>query len=181
MLDLDPGEGAGLAECVEVAKLARTILQDVGLDPVPVTSGSKGIHLYAALDGTQSSDQISEFAHELARALEADHPDLAVSDMKKTLRTGKVLVDWSQNNAAKTTIVPVFPARPAPAHGGRAADLAGARLRLPAAPRLPGSDEAGEGRQGPVRRHLRRRRRAQPRRRGRPVRATGHSGGRRPR
>ena len=106
VLDLDPGEGAGLAECVEVARLARAILQDVGLDPVPVTSGSKGIHLYAGLDGTQGSDQISEFAHELARALEADHADLAVSDMKKTLRTGKVLVDWSQNNAAKTTIVP---------------------------------------------------------------------------
>ncbi|MEC5181698.1 ATP-dependent DNA ligase [Arthrobacter sp. CG_A4] len=106
VLDLDPGEGAGLAECAEVARLARAILQDVGLDPVPVTSGSKGIHLYAALDGTRSSEQISEFAHELARSLEADHPDLAVSDMKKTLRTGKVLVDWSQNSAAKTTIVP---------------------------------------------------------------------------
>ncbi|MET4135001.1 ATP-dependent DNA ligase [Pseudarthrobacter sp. PvP090] len=106
VLDLDPGEGAGLAECVEVAKLARTILQDVGLDPVPVTSGSKGIHLYAALDGTQSSEQISDFAHELARSLETDHPELAVSDMRKTLRTGKVLVDWSQNSAAKTTIVP---------------------------------------------------------------------------
>ena len=106
VLDLDPGEGAGLAECVEVAKLARAILQDVGLEPVPVTSGSKGIHLYAALDGTQSSEQISGFAHELARSLEADHPELAVSDMKKTLRTGKVLVDWSQNSAAKTTIVP---------------------------------------------------------------------------
>ncbi|SDS76050.1 ATP-dependent DNA ligase LigD ligase module /ATP-dependent DNA ligase LigD phosphoesterase module /ATP-dependent DNA ligase LigD polymerase module [Pseudarthrobacter equi] len=106
VLDLDPGEGAGLAECREVALLARAILQDVGMDPVPVTSGSKGIHLYAPLDGTQTSDQISEFARELARALESDHPDLAVSDMKKTLRTGKVLVDWSQNNAAKTTIVP---------------------------------------------------------------------------
>ncbi|KQQ82225.1 ATP-dependent DNA ligase [Arthrobacter sp. Leaf137] len=106
VLDLDPGEGAGLAECREVALLARAILQDVGLDPVPVTSGSKGIHLYAPLDGTQTSDQISEFARELARALESDHPDLAVSDMKKTLRKGKVLVDWSQNNAAKTTIVP---------------------------------------------------------------------------
>jgi bifunctional non-homologous end joining protein LigD len=106
VLDLDPGEGAGLAECVEVALLARTILQDVGLETVPVTSGSKGIHLYAGLDGSQTSDQISAFARELARALEADHPDLAVSDMKKTLRTGKVLVDWSQNNAAKTTIVP---------------------------------------------------------------------------
>lgn len=106
VLDLDPGEGAGIEECVEVALLARAILQDVGMDPVPVTSGSKGIHLYAALDRSQSSDQISAFARELARALEADHPDLAVSDMKKTLRKGKVLVDWSQNNAAKTTIVP---------------------------------------------------------------------------
>ncbi|KRE53300.1 ATP-dependent DNA ligase [Arthrobacter sp. Soil736] len=106
VLDLDPGEGAGLPECAEVARLARAILKDVGLDPVPVTSGSKGIHLYAGLEGTQTSDQISDFAHELARALEADHPGLAVSDMKKTLRTGKVLVDWSQNNAAKTTIVP---------------------------------------------------------------------------
>ncbi|MBT2567925.1 ATP-dependent DNA ligase [Arthrobacter sp. ISL-85] len=106
VLDLDPGDGAGLPECREVALLARSILQDVGLDPVPVTSGSKGIHLYAALDGTQTSDQISAFARELARALEADHPDLAVSDMKKSLRKGKVLVDWSQNNAAKTTVVP---------------------------------------------------------------------------
>ncbi|GAB5079327.1 ATP-dependent DNA ligase [Arthrobacter sp. AD-310] len=106
VLDLDPGEGAGLPECREVALLARAILQDVGLDPVPVTSGSKGIHLYAALDRSQTSDQISAFARELARALESDHPDLAVSDMKKTLRRGKVLVDWSQNNAAKTTIVP---------------------------------------------------------------------------
>ncbi|MGK3647527.1 ATP-dependent DNA ligase [Pseudarthrobacter enclensis] len=106
VLDLDPGEGAGLPECREVALLARDILQDVGLDPVPVTSGSKGIHLYAPLDGSQTSDQVSAFARELARALESDHPDLAVSDMKKTLRRGKVLVDWSQNNAAKTTIVP---------------------------------------------------------------------------
>lgn len=106
VLDLDPGEGAGIEECVEVALLARSILEDVGLDPVPVTSGSKGIHLYAALDRSQTSDQISAFARELARALESDHPDLAVSDMKKTLRKGKVLVDWSQNNAAKTTIVP---------------------------------------------------------------------------
>ncbi|MFZ4895344.1 ATP-dependent DNA ligase [Plantibacter sp. Mn2098] len=106
VLDLDPGDGAGLAECVEVARLARTLLQDMGLDPVPVTSGSKGIHLYAALDGTHTAEEISLVAHELARALEADHPELVVSDMKKTLRTGKVLVDWSQNNGAKTTVAP---------------------------------------------------------------------------
>src|SRR5680860_60898 len=76
------------------------------LDPIPVTSGSKGIHLYAALDLSHTSDQVSQVAHELARALEADHPDLVVSDMKIARRVGKVLVDWSQNNAAKTTIAP---------------------------------------------------------------------------
>lgn len=106
VLDLDPGEGAGLEECVEVAKLVRVILQGMGLDPMPVTSGSKGIHLYAALDGTQTSEEVSAVAHELARILEADHPDLVVSDMKKALRGGKVLLDWSQNNGSKTTIVP---------------------------------------------------------------------------
>ena len=106
VLDLDPGPGTGLPECVEVAKLARSILKDIGLDPVPVTSGSKGIHLYAGLDGTQKWEQVSAFAHELARSLEADHPELVVSDMKKSLRGGKVLVDWSQNSGNKTTIVP---------------------------------------------------------------------------
>ncbi|MFJ4210095.1 ATP-dependent DNA ligase [Paenarthrobacter sp. NPDC089675] len=106
VLDLDPGPGAGLPECVEVALLARSILHDMGMEPVPVTSGSKGIHLYTGLDGTLKSEQVSAFAHELARALEADHPELVVSDMKKSLRKGKVLVDWSQNSGNKTTIVP---------------------------------------------------------------------------
>jgi len=106
VLDLDPGPGAGLAECAEVAKAAREILAGMGLNPLPVTSGSKGIHLYAALDGRQTSDEVSAVAHELARALEADLPDLVVSDMKKSVRDGKVLVDWSQNNGNKTTVAP---------------------------------------------------------------------------
>ena len=106
VLDLDPGPGAGLAECAEVARLARQILQGMGLEPLPVTSGSKGIHLYAALDGKQDAAAVSAVAHELARYLEAEHPDLVVSDMKKSLRGGKVLVDWSQNNGNKTTIAP---------------------------------------------------------------------------
>lgn len=115
VLDLDPGPGVGLAECAQVARWARAILTGMGLDPMPVTSGSKGIHLYAALDasggssgtaGAGSADQVSAVAHELARYLEAEHPDLVVSDMKKSLRQGKVLVDWSQNNGNKTTIAP---------------------------------------------------------------------------
>ena len=106
VLDLDPGDGVGLPECVEVARLIRRILDDMGLPTVPVTSGSKGIHLYARLDGSQTSEQASALAHELARALEADHPDLVISTMRKVDRAGKVLVDWSQNNAAKTTVAP---------------------------------------------------------------------------
>lgn len=106
VLDLDPGEGAGLAECAETALFCRELLAGMDLESVPVTSGSKGIHIYAPLDGSYTSAQVSEVAHELARALESDHPKLVVSDMKKSLRTGKVLVDWSQNNGAKTTICP---------------------------------------------------------------------------
>ncbi|MCU1558313.1 MAG: ATP-dependent ligase, partial [Microbacteriaceae bacterium] len=106
VLDLDPGEGAGLAECAAVARMVRAILTDMGLSAMPVTSGSKGIHLYAPLDGKQTSEQVSAVAHELARSIEADHPDLVVSDMKRALRPGKVLLDWSQNNGSKTTITP---------------------------------------------------------------------------
>jgi bifunctional non-homologous end joining protein LigD len=106
VLDLDPGEGVGLPECVEVAKLVRAVLDDMALSAVPVTSGSKGIHLYAPLDGNSTSEQVNEVAHELARSLEADHPDLVISTMRKADRRGKVMLDWSQNNAAKTTVTP---------------------------------------------------------------------------
>lgn len=106
VLDLDPGEGAGMPQCVELAHLIREILDGVGLASVPVTSGSKGIHLYAALDGAMTSEEASAMARDLAQSLQGMRPDLVVSDMKKTLREGKVLLDWSQNNAAKTTIAP---------------------------------------------------------------------------
>src|SRR5699024_8742970 len=71
VLDLDPGPGAGLAECVEVAFACRAVLDDMGLETVPVTSGSKGLHLYAKLDGSVTSDDASAVAKELARAIEA--------------------------------------------------------------------------------------------------------------
>ncbi|KFF61054.1 ATP-dependent DNA ligase [Cryobacterium sp. MLB-32] len=106
VLDLDPGPGTSLVECAEVAFILRALLTGMGLDPVPVTSGSKGIHLYSALDMRSTSEQISAVAHELARAVEADHPDLVVSTMTKSARVGRVLIDWSQNSAAKTTVTP---------------------------------------------------------------------------
>ncbi|QLD13067.1 ATP-dependent DNA ligase [Microbacterium oleivorans] len=106
VLDLDPGPGVGLAECAEVARWVRDIVAGVGMTLFPVTSGSKGIHLYASLDGRQTSEQASAFAKELARSLEADHPDLVISQMNRSARAGRVFLDWSQNNGAKTTIAP---------------------------------------------------------------------------
>jgi bifunctional non-homologous end joining protein LigD len=106
VLDLDPGPGVTLAECARIAMLARDILRDIGHDPIPVTSGSKGIHLYAPLDGSQTPEQATEVARELARALESDHPDVVISSMKRSERDGKVFIDWSQNNGAKTTVSP---------------------------------------------------------------------------
>jgi bifunctional non-homologous end joining protein LigD len=95
-----------LSECASIAMLVRAILRDIGHDPVPVTSGSKGIHLYAPLDRSQSPEQATEVARELALALEADHPDRVISTMKRSQRDGKVFIDWSQNNGAKTTVSP---------------------------------------------------------------------------
>ena len=106
VLDLDPGPGAGLGECVRVATTARDLLADVGLTTFPVTSGSKGIHLYAALDQSYDAEYIRDFAQKLAQSLEGELPDLVVSNMNKQVRGNKVLVDWSQNNWHKTTVAP---------------------------------------------------------------------------
>lgn len=106
VLDLDPGPGVDLRQCARVAFLVRDLLDGMGLDSVPVTSGSAGIHVYAPLDGGQSSEQVSAVARELARALEKDHPDEIISSMQRSLRPGKVFIDWSQNNGSKTTIAP---------------------------------------------------------------------------
>ncbi len=106
VVDLDPGPGAGLAECARAALLVRERLEAVGLSARPVTSGSKGMQLYATLEGTRSSDEVSAVAKALAEHLEEEHPGLVTSRMTKALRPGKVFLDWSQNNAAKTTICP---------------------------------------------------------------------------
>ncbi len=106
VLDLDPGPGVDLATCARVALQARELLEGLGMGCVPVTSGSKGIHLYARLDGTHSTEAASDLAREIARTLERAHPDFVTSQMKKDLRPGKVFVDWSQNNGNKTTVAP---------------------------------------------------------------------------
>jgi len=114
VLDLDPGSPATVVECSRVAVMLRDELAADGLTAYPKTSGSKGMQVYAPVVPV-SSDRTSAYAHDLAKRLEAAHPDLVVSRMAKELRPGKVLVDWSQNNAAKTTVAPYsLRARPMP-------------------------------------------------------------------
>ena len=106
VFDLDPGPGVELPDCARVALVIRDHLGAQGIRCVPVTSGSKGIHLYSHLDGSLTSDEASDFAHALAEELERKMPDTVVSRMTKSLRPGKIFLDWSQNSAAKTTIAP---------------------------------------------------------------------------
>jgi len=106
VFDFDPGPGAGLRECVEVALLLRDRLGPLGARSVPVSSGSKGLHVYVPMDDPITSKRASEWARLVAEELEKALPDLVVSRMAKSLRTGKVFVDWSQNFASKTTVAP---------------------------------------------------------------------------
>ncbi len=103
VLDLDPGPPATVVECCEVAQLLEPVLRADGLEPYAKTSGSKGMQLYARVDGL-TSEQTSAYAKGLAQRFEASHPDLVLSRMTKAIRGGKVLVDWSQNSSAKTTV-----------------------------------------------------------------------------
>lgn len=104
VFDLDPGPPADIVACCEVALLLRDRLRTDGFDPLAKTSGSKGMQLYAAAGALGSSEQTSDYAKELAQDLERRRPELVVHRMAKALRPGKVLVDWSQNSAAKTTV-----------------------------------------------------------------------------
>ena len=104
VFDLDPGPPADIVLCCQVGLWVRDIFAEIRLQSFAKTSGSKGLQIYVPLNSPTSYDETKPFAHELARVLERRHPDLVVSDMKKALRTGKVFVDWSQNDDHKTTI-----------------------------------------------------------------------------
>jgi bifunctional non-homologous end joining protein LigD len=106
VVDLDPGPGAGLTECAQVALLVREHIQGTGLELTAVTSGSKGMQLYADLEGEREAAEVSAVAKSLAQHLSTTHPHLVLWQMKRSLRRGKVFLDWSQNVAAKTTICP---------------------------------------------------------------------------
>jgi bifunctional non-homologous end joining protein LigD len=104
--DLDPGPGAALPECGEVALLLRDTLGQLGLDCYPKTSGSKGIQVYVPLNSGEADYRsgTKRLSQALARHLEQQHPKLIVSSQKKELRRDKVLIDWSQNDEHKTTV-----------------------------------------------------------------------------
>jgi bifunctional non-homologous end joining protein LigD len=104
VFDLDPGPPANIVQCAQVGLWVREVFDHFGLQSFPKTSGSKGMQIYIPLNTKTSYEQTKSFAHAIARLLEQEHPSLVVSDMKKAVRTNKVFVDWSQNDAHKTTI-----------------------------------------------------------------------------
>ena len=104
VFDLDPGPPANIVQCCEVGLWLREIFDHFGLRSFPKTSGSKGLQIYVPLNTSVSYDVTKMFAHALAQLLEHDHRELVLSEMSKSARTGKVFVDWSQNDEHKTTI-----------------------------------------------------------------------------
>jgi bifunctional non-homologous end joining protein LigD len=105
VFDLDPGAPATIVDCCRVAEALRPVLADADLDALPKTSGGKGLQLYARVSG-MTAEQASALAKDFAERMEREFPRLVVSRMTRSLRPGKVLIDWSQNNGSKTTVAP---------------------------------------------------------------------------
>jgi bifunctional non-homologous end joining protein LigD len=115
VFDLDPGPPATVVECGQVALWLREVLDDLGLQSFPKTSGSKGLQIYVPLNTPVTYNETKPFAHAMAKLLEQRHPKEVLSVMTKDLRTGKVFIDWSQNDDSKTTVcVYSLRARPQP-------------------------------------------------------------------
>jgi bifunctional non-homologous end joining protein LigD len=104
VFDLDPGEATTIVECCVVAQYVTKELAEDGMEAFAKTSGSKGLQLYAGVGPKTSWDDLREHAYDIARKLESEHRELVVSNMRKSLRRGRVLIDWSQNHPAKTTV-----------------------------------------------------------------------------
>ena len=104
VFDLDPGPPADIVLCCQIGMRLREILEELGLECYPKTSGSKGLQVYVPLNRTTTYENTKLFAKTIAERLEAEYPKLVVSRMAKALRKGKVFVDWSQNDDHKTTV-----------------------------------------------------------------------------
>ncbi len=104
VFDLDPGPPADIVLCSKVALWLREIFDQLKLQSVAKTSGGKGLQVYVPLNTPTDYDVTKTFAQQLALHLEHEHPREVVSRMNKDLRTGKVFIDWSQNDEHKTTV-----------------------------------------------------------------------------
>lgn len=102
--DLDPGPPADIVLCCRVALLLKSMFDALKLQSFAKTSGSKGLQVYVPLNTPVIYEKTKPFSHAVAQLLERQLPDLVVSNMLKSIRGGKVLVDWSQNDDHKTTI-----------------------------------------------------------------------------
>ena len=106
VFDLDPGSPATITECCQVALKIRAVLDKVGLESFPKTSGSKGMQMYVPLNTPHTHRHASDFALAVAQLLQKQSPGTVTATMTKSQRPGKVFIDWSQNSRHKTTIAP---------------------------------------------------------------------------
>ncbi|MCF8106792.1 MAG: hypothetical protein K9K64_15015, partial [Desulfohalobiaceae bacterium] len=104
VFDLDPGPPAGLIEAAKVGLLLQRVLADIGLASFAKVSGGKGLHCCVPLNTPYDYTQSKEFAKTVAKRIEAHYPELVTSRMNKKYRTGKVFIDWSQNDEHKSTV-----------------------------------------------------------------------------
>ena len=104
VFDLDPGPPATIVECCRIGLMLRDVFAEHGLESFAKTSGSKGLQLYVPLNTKVDYNQTKVVSKGLAQLFEDQHPELAVHKQLKELRTGKVLIDWSQNDQYKTTV-----------------------------------------------------------------------------
>ncbi|HVS52370.1 MAG TPA: non-homologous end-joining DNA ligase [Opitutaceae bacterium] len=104
VFDLDPGEGTNILQCAQVAFWLREKFARLKLESFPKTSGSKGLQLYVPLNTPFTFEQTKVASRQIADAVQADHRDAVVTNMLKSLRKNKVLIDWSQNDDHKTTV-----------------------------------------------------------------------------
>jgi bifunctional non-homologous end joining protein LigD len=103
VFDLDPGPPAGLGECARIALALRPMLQELGLEPLVKTSGSLGLHVHAPVDGRLDTKVL---ARAVAERLAAERPDEVTAEMRRSARTGRVYVDWLQNDPSRQTVAP---------------------------------------------------------------------------
>lgn len=102
--DLDPGAPADIIQCCRVGLWLKAVFDELKMESFAKTSGSKGLQVYVPLNSVTTYEKTKTFAQALAQKLEQEHPELIVSRMQKSLRPGKILIDWSQNDDHKTTI-----------------------------------------------------------------------------